>query len=56
MLLHYLKKAEADAEGFNWLKTHPHIMKTSHNQQFSRAWLIIVPQTYHDNWSVLDEQ
>ena len=34
-------------------------MKITHNQQFGRAWLIIVPQAYmayHDNWSVLDEQ
>ena len=31
-------------------------MKSPHNQQFGRAWLIIAPYAYHDNWSVLDQQ
>ena len=32
-------------------------MRIPHNQQFGRAWLmILVPYAYHDNWSVLDEQ
>ena len=32
-------------------------MKIPHNQQqFGRAWLIIVPYANHDNSSVLDEQ
>ena len=31
-------------------------MKIPHNQQFGRAWLIIVPYAYRDNLSVLYEQ
>ena len=31
-------------------------MKIPHNQQLCHTWLIIVPQAYHDNWSVLGQQ
>ena len=31
-------------------------MMIPHNQQFGHTWLIVAPQAYHDNWSVLDQQ
>ena len=31
-----------NSEGFNWLKTHPTIMRIPHKQQLGHNWLIII--------------
>ena len=52
-LLPFSQLRMKSSEGFNWPKTHPNIMRISHNQQLGQTWLILILKACYDIWSVL---